>query len=89
MTGENGNANYGRLLPDASEDPSYHGDPSVTFAKAIPRADGKVVVSQYDPAFNDGNLGTSPNAQAAVDGTEVQRINTDGSLDNTFHLDQH
>ena len=82
-------ANYGRLLaPDWSEDPSFHGDPGVTFATAIPRADGKVMVSQYDPAFNDPNLAASPNAQAAVDGTEVQRINTNGSLDNTFHLDQ-
>ena len=87
VTGENGNANYGRLLPDSSEDPNYHGDPGVTFAKAIPRADGKVMVSQYDPAFNDGNLGTSPNAQSAVDGTEVQRISTTGSLDNAFQLD--
>jgi uncharacterized delta-60 repeat protein len=87
VTGENGNANYGRLLPDSSEDPNYHGDPGVTFAKAIPRSDGKVVVSQYDPAFNDGNLPASPNAQAAVDGTEIQRIDTAGSLDNTLQLD--
>ena len=41
----------------------------------------------HDPDFNDRNAGPSPNAQAAVDGTEVQRINTDGSLDDTFHLD--
>ena len=88
MTGENGvTANYGRLLPDSSEDPNFHGDPHVSFANAIPRADGKVVVSQYDPAFNDPNAGPSLNAQAAVDGTEVQRINTNGSLDTTFHLD--
>jgi uncharacterized delta-60 repeat protein len=88
VTGQNGDiADYGRLLPDATQDLNYIGDPGVTFAKAIPRADGKVVVSQYDPALNDPNLGAIPNAQAAVDGTEVQRINTTGSLDNTFHLD--
>ena len=81
MTGENGvTADYGRLLPpppDWREDPSFNGDLGISFATAIPRADGKVVVSQYDPAFNDGNAGPSLNAQAAVDGTEVQRINTD------------
>src|SRR5439155_2201194 len=89
VTGENGvTANYGRLLPDGSEDPNFHGDPGIAFANAIPRGDGKVVVSQYDPGFNDGNLGpASPNAQAAVDGTEVQRINATGSLDGAFHLD--
>ena len=90
VTGQNGNiADYGRLLPDASQDPNFNGNPDVTFAKAIPRADGKVVVSQYDPAFNDGNLPASPNAQAAVDGTEVQRIDTTGSLDNTFQFWTH
>jgi uncharacterized delta-60 repeat protein len=88
MTGENGvTANYGRLLPDSSEDPNYHGELNVSFANAIPRVDGKVVVSQYDPAFNDPNVGASLNAQAAVDGKEVQRINTTGSHDTTFHLD--
>jgi uncharacterized delta-60 repeat protein len=88
VTGQNGvTANYGRLLPDGSEDPNYHGAADVTFANAIPRADGKVVASQYDTYLNDGNLPASPNAQAAVDGTEVQRINITGSLDSTFHLD--
>ena len=29
---------------------------TLAFATAIPRADGKVVVSQYDPNFNDPNL---------------------------------
>jgi len=88
MTGENGvTADYGRLLPDSSEDPNFHGDLNVRFANAIPRVDRKVVVSQYDPAFNDGNLPASPNAQAAVNGTEVQRINATGSLDNAFQLD--
>ena len=89
VTGENGNANrgYGRLLSDASQDLNYIGNPGVTFANAIPRVDGKVVVSQYDPAFNDGNAGPSLNAQAAVDGKEIQRIDTSGSLDTSFHLD--
>jgi hypothetical protein len=88
VTGYNGvTANYGRLLPDGSEDQSFHGDPGVTFATAIPRADGTVVVSQYDPNFNDPNLQLNPNAQAVMDGTEVQRINATGSLDNTFQLD--
>ncbi len=87
VTGYNGvTANYGKLLPDGSEDPNFLGDANVSFANAIPRADGKVVLSQYDPSFNDPNLVANPNAQAAVDGTEVQRINTDGSLDTTFHL---
>jgi uncharacterized delta-60 repeat protein len=87
MTGENGNANYGRLLPDWTEDLNFHGDPNISFANAIPRADGKVVVSQYDPAFNDPNVGASLNAQASVDGKEVQRITTTGSPDTSFHLD--
>ena len=87
-TGYNGmTANYGRLLPDGSEDPNFQGDGSVSYANAIPRADGKVVLSQYDPSFNDPNLVANPNAQAAVDGTEVRRINATGSLDGTFQLD--
>ena len=93
VTGENGvSANYGRLLPpppDWREDPSFNGDLGISFATAIPRGDGKILVSQYDPALNDPNIPTgSPNALAAVNGTEVQRIDTNGSLDNTFHLDQ-
>ena len=88
VTGVNGvTANYGRLMPDASEDPNFQGGPNVTFAQAVPRADGKLVVSQYDPNVNDPNFPLNPNAQAAVDGTEVRRINATGSLDNTFHLD--
>ncbi|HEX5472413.1 MAG TPA: delta-60 repeat domain-containing protein [Lacipirellulaceae bacterium] len=88
ITGVNGvTANYGRLLPDGSEDPSFHGDAGVTFANAVPRADGKMIVSQYDPNLNDPNLLLNPNAQAVVDGTEVRRINATGSLDNTFQLD--
>jgi len=87
VAGVNGvSANYGRLLPDGSEDPNFHGDPGVTFANAIPRADGKLVVSQYDPNLNDPNLALNPNAQAVVDGTEVRRINATGSLDNTFNF---
>lgn len=88
ITGVNGViANYGRLLADGSEDPNFQGDPNVRFANAIPRADGKLVVSQYDPNLNDPNFLQNANAQAAVDGTEVQRLNTAGSLDTTFHLD--
>jgi uncharacterized delta-60 repeat protein len=88
VSGQNGvTANYGRLLPDGSEDPNFQGDPNITFANAVPRADGKLVVSQYEPNFNDPNLLLNPNAQAAVDGTEVRRINATGSLDSTFHLD--
>jgi uncharacterized delta-60 repeat protein len=88
VTGYHGvTANYGHLLSDGSEDPNFQGDPNVTFATSIPRADGKVVVSQYDPNFNDPNRLANPNAQAAVDGTEVRRINATGSLDNTFQLD--
>jgi uncharacterized delta-60 repeat protein len=88
VTGVNGvTANYGRLLPDGSEDPTFQGDPNVTFAQAVPRADGKLIVSQYDPNLNDPNFPLNMNAQAAVDGTEVRRINATGSLDNTFHLD--
>jgi uncharacterized delta-60 repeat protein len=89
VTGYNGvTADYGKLLPDGSEDPNFQGDAGVSFANALPRTDGKVVLSQYDPNFNDPNLVANPNAQAAVDGTEVQRINADGSLDTTFHLAQ-
>ncbi|HZS18892.1 MAG TPA: delta-60 repeat domain-containing protein [Candidatus Udaeobacter sp.] len=89
VTGYNGaTADYGKLLPpDWTQDTSFNGDLNVRFANAIPRADGKVVLSQYDPGFNDPNLPANPNAQAAVDGTEVQRINATGSLDNTFQLD--
>jgi uncharacterized delta-60 repeat protein len=88
VAGYNGvTANYGRLLPDGTEDRTFQGDPNITFAAAIPRADGKVVLSQYDPTFNDPNLLANPNAQAAVDGTEVRRINSTGPLDGTFNLD--
>ena len=89
LTGVNGaTANYGRLLPNGSEDPNFQGDPNITFAQAISRADGKLVVSQYEPNFNDPNLLLNPNAQAAVDGTEVRRINATGSVDSTFNLTQ-
>ena len=89
-TGVNGAiADYGRLVPpNWTQDPGFNGDSGIRFAKAIPRTDGKIVVSQYDPGLNDPNIPTGiPNAQAVVDGTEVQRINTNGSLDNTFNLD--
>ena len=88
VAGYNGvTANYGRLLPDGTEDRTFQGDPNITFATAIPRADGKVVLSQYDPSFNDPNLLANPNAQAAVDGTEVLRIDSTGPVDGTFNLD--
>jgi uncharacterized delta-60 repeat protein len=88
VAGYNGvTANYGRLLPDGSEDPSFQGDPNITFAAAIPRADGKVMLSEYDPTFNDPNLLVNPNGSAAVGGTEVRRINSTGPLDGTFNLD--
>src|SRR5262249_54663888 len=88
VAGSNGvTADYGKLLPDGTEDPSFQGDPNITFATAIPCADGKIVLSQYDPTFNDPNLLLNPNAQAAVDGTEVRRINSTGPLDGTFNLD--
>src|SRR5215510_1456647 len=88
VAGSNGvTADYGKLLPDGTEDPSFQGDPNITFATAIPCADGKIVLSQYDPTFNDPNLLLNPNAQAAVDGTDVRRINSTGPLDGTFNLD--
>jgi uncharacterized delta-60 repeat protein len=86
VTGESGNlVNYGRLLPDGTEDPNFQADPSIAFTDGIPRDDGKVVLHQW-PAPNIFAL-PDPAAQAVVDGTEVRRINADGSLDSSFQLD--
>ena len=78
---------YGRLLPDGSEDLNFHGDPDVTFAKAIPRPDGKVVVSEYDPAFNDPNVGpVRMHKQPSMAPRSSASIPTVLST-TTFHLD--
>ena len=66
---------YGVLLPDGRvADPNYNGDNSVVFSSAHPQADGKVLVSSSD-------------AQSVIDNKQLQRINTDGSLDSSFQLD--
>ena len=87
ITGEGGNSvSYGHVFADGSEDTNYQADPNVTFATAIPRADGTVVLSGYN-GNPDIFAEIEPNAQASVDGTEVQRINANGSLDSSFQLD--
>jgi uncharacterized delta-60 repeat protein len=94
LTGQYGNsATYGHLLPNGTEDTNYHPDPNVSFATAFPRADTTVLLSSYNSTtfaglvpFGPDNL-TDPNGQAAVSGTQVQRINSDGSVDGSFHLD--
>ena len=88
VTGQYGNTvNYGRLLlPSASEDPSFQADPNVSFAQAFPRGDGKIVLSNYN-GNPDIFAEIEPNAQAAIEGKQVQRINSNGPLDNSFHLD--
>src|SRR5438132_3544024 len=94
LTGQDGNsANYGHLLTNGSEDTNYHPDPNVFFATAFPRTDGTVVLSSYNSNFISNlvpfgpNFVVDPNAQAAVSGTQVQRINSDGSVVSSFHLD--
>ena len=50
VTGLHGaTANYGHLLANGSEDPNYHADPTVKFATAYLRGDGKLVVSGFYP----------------------------------------
>src|SRR5205814_6437870 len=85
VTGLHGNsANYGHILADGTEDPNYHADPNVKFAHAFRRSDGKYVVS----GFSTASLGVGdPSAENAANGTQVQLINADGSLDTSFHLD--
>jgi uncharacterized delta-60 repeat protein len=94
LTGQGGNsANYGHLLANGSEDTNYHPDPNVLFATAFPRTDATVVLSSYTPSFFGNLVPFGPDfvvdqdAQAAVTGTQVQRINSDGSVDSSFHLD--
>ena len=86
ITGLHGaSANYGHLLANGSEDPNYHADPTVRFATAYPRSDGKLVVGGFYPNLGIGIA--NPGAENAANGTQVQLINPDGSLDTSFHLD--
>jgi hypothetical protein len=94
LTGQGGtSANYGHLLANGSEDTNYHPDSNVLFATGFPRTDGKVVLSSYNSSFISTlvafgpNFVVDPNAEAVVSGTQVQRINSDGSVDSSFHLD--
>jgi len=86
VTGLHGaSASYGHLSANGAEDPNYHADPTVKFATAYPRSDGKLVVSGF---YRNFSLSTrDPSAENAAAGTQVQLINPDGSLDPTFHLD--
>ena len=86
FTGQGSNgANYGRMLADGTLDSNYQADPTVTFATASPRTDGKVVLSTYNLAL--ALTFADPIAQSVADGNEVQRINADGTVDSSFHLD--
>ena len=86
VTGLHGaSANYGHLLANGSEDPNYHADPTVKFATAYLRSDGKMIVSGFYPNLTIGTA--NPSAENAANGTQVQLINQDGSLDASFHLD--
>jgi uncharacterized delta-60 repeat protein len=86
LTGQGGrSANYGHLLANGAEDSNYQADPTVTFATALPRSDGKVVISTYNLAL--ALTFADPIAQSVANGTEVQRINGDGTVDSSFHLD--
>jgi uncharacterized delta-60 repeat protein len=86
VTGQGGNsASYGHLLSNGTEDSSYHADSSTSFATAFPRPNGKIVVDGFYPGINA--YYPDPSAQNAANGTPVQRINSDGSLDTSFVLD--
>jgi uncharacterized delta-60 repeat protein len=86
LTGTAGqSASYGHLLASGLEDTNYVTDPNITFATAFPRQDGKVVLSNYD--LNRTNTFADPIAQAAANGAQIQRINSNGSVDGSFHLD--
>ena len=66
---------YGVLLPDGRvADPNYNDDKSLVFSSARPQADGRVLVSSSD-------------AQSVINNKQLQRLNTDGSLDASFQLD--
>src|SRR5262249_15502742 len=85
-TGQRGvSFSYGHLLSDGTEDSSYHADSNTSFATAFPRPNGKIVVDGFYPGINTDY--PDPSAQNAANGTQVQRINSDGSLDTSFVLD--
>ena len=79
-----GNFTYGVLLPDGTiADPNYTDDPNVSFFdKAYPQplTNSQVLV------LNSGSdsYDFQQNAQNVVNNTELQRLNSDGSLDTSF-----
>jgi len=94
LSGQGGNSvNYGHLLANGSEDTNYHPDPTVfSFAAAFPRSDGTLILSNDNSNLTStlvpvGNNVVDPVAQTALNGNQVQRINSDGSVDSAFHLD--
>jgi uncharacterized delta-60 repeat protein len=98
VTGVHGaSANYGHLLANGSEDTNYHAasyvpfDPAsnVTFGEAFPQPDGQRIVVDgfYSYLSTVTQPYYDPSAQNVANGTLVQRINSDGSLDTSFKLD--
>jgi uncharacterized delta-60 repeat protein len=86
VTGQRGSsASYGRLLSTGSEDPNFRADPNVSFATAFPQTNGTLVVDGYYPNYS--LYFADPSAQNVANGTQVQRLNSDGSIDASFHLD--
>src|SRR6266446_4758369 len=83
---QTGNFGYNVLLPDGTvADPNYHADPNVSFFdKAYPQplTPGQVLVLNSGSAsgFND----FQSNLQNVVNNTELQRVNSNGSLDTSF-----
>ena len=82
---QNGNVifNYGILKPDGTvADPNHHADHTVSFDKAYPQplTNGQVIVlSSGSDSFHLTRI-----AQNIVNNTELQRVNSDGSLDTSF-----
>src|SRR5207245_882699 len=71
-----GNFKYDVLLPDGTiADTNYTDDHNVGFDKAYPLTNGQVLVVN------------STGAQSVVNNTELQRLNSNGSLDASFVLD--
>jgi uncharacterized delta-60 repeat protein len=69
-----GTSAYGPLRPDGTNGGNnYKGDPTVFFTTATAQADGKVLIG-------------ANSVQDVVNGNQLRRLNTDGSLDTSFHL---
>jgi len=83
---QTGNFGYNVILPDGTvADPNYHADPNVSFFdKAYPQPLTSGQVHVVNSGSASGFTDFQRNAQNVVNNTELQRVNSNGSLDTLF-----